>query len=213
MRAQVRLLQLLVNYWDPETESFNLDGKPLRIEVDDIYFITGLSHRGEVVNLKARGAGGGMTMEEYISTHCVAGTDKVGSQLPIRVIENLSLKIIVLVLTWILGSASLHQASRPLMFYAVECLRPIVYDWCTSLLANMKSQLMDCKQGKMRNFGFASILCSFFFERVPGLSPRVEITPHGQRDPTMSWWTDVMRWLGGGRVPTPYNDEFFFWWR
>ena len=44
------------------------------------------------------------------------------------------------------------------------------------------------------------------------MSPRVEITPHGQRDPTMSWWIDVMRWLGGGRVPTPYNDEFFFWW-
>jgi hypothetical protein len=180
MRAQVRLLQMLVNYWDPETEAFNIDGKPLRIEVDDIYFITGLSRRGEVVNLKARGAGGGMTMEEYISTHCVAGTDKVGSQLPIRVIENLSLKIIVLVLTWISGSASLHQASRPLMFYVVECLRPTVYDWCTSLLANMKSQLMDCKQGRKRNFGFASILCSFFFEWVPGLSPRVEIIPHGR---------------------------------
>jgi hypothetical protein len=29
----------------------------------------------------------------------------------------------------------------------------------------------------------------------------------------MAWWTDVMRRLGGGRVPTPYNDEFFFWWR
>jgi hypothetical protein len=55
---------MLVNYWDPETEAFNLDGKPLRIEVDEIYFITGLSRRGEVVNLKARGVGGGMTMEE-----------------------------------------------------------------------------------------------------------------------------------------------------
>jgi hypothetical protein len=22
----------------------------------------------------------------------------------------------------------------------------------------------------------------------------------------------MIRWLGGGRVPTPYNDEFFFWW-
>jgi hypothetical protein len=36
MRAQVRLLQLLVNYWDPDTETFNLDGKPLRIEVEYI---------------------------------------------------------------------------------------------------------------------------------------------------------------------------------
>jgi hypothetical protein len=153
-----------------ETEAFNLDGKPLRIEVDDIYFITGLSHRGEMVNIKARGAGGGRTMEEYITTYCIADTEKVGSQLPIRVIENLSLKIIILVLTWISGSTSLHQASRPLMFYVVECLRPMVYDWCTSLLANMKSQLTDCKLGRMRNFGFASILCSFFFERVPILS-------------------------------------------
>jgi hypothetical protein len=31
MRAQVRLLQLLVNYWDLDSESFNLDGQPLRI--------------------------------------------------------------------------------------------------------------------------------------------------------------------------------------
>jgi hypothetical protein len=53
MRAQVRLLQLLVDYWDPDSESFNLDGKPLRIEVEDIYFLMGLSRRGEVVNLKA----------------------------------------------------------------------------------------------------------------------------------------------------------------
>jgi hypothetical protein len=63
-----------------------------------------------------------MTMEEYISTHCVARTYKVGIQLPIRAIENLSLKIVVLVLKRISGSALLHQESRPLMFYAVECL-------------------------------------------------------------------------------------------
>jgi hypothetical protein len=36
MRAHVRLIQLLINYWDLETESFNLDGKPLRIEVNDL---------------------------------------------------------------------------------------------------------------------------------------------------------------------------------
>jgi hypothetical protein len=142
-------------------------------------------------------------MEEYISTHGVADTNKVGIQVLIRAIKNLSLNIVVLVLTWISGSTSLHQESRPLMFYAVECLRPIVYVWCNSLLDNMKSQLTDCKQGKMRNFIFASILCSFFLERVPSLSPRVDITLHIKRDPTMSWWTDVMKRLGGGRVSTP----------
>jgi hypothetical protein len=74
---------LLVDYWDPDSESFNLDGKPLRIEVEDIYFLMGLSRRGEVVNLKSRGVGSGMKIEEYIDTHCIAGTEKVRSQLPI----------------------------------------------------------------------------------------------------------------------------------
>jgi hypothetical protein len=142
-------------------------------------------------------------MEKYITTHCIAGTKKVGSQLPIREIENLSLTITVLVLTLISRSTSLHQESRPLMFYVVECLIPMVYDLCPSLLTNMKIQLTDCKLGRMRNFGFTSILCSFFFERVPILSPRVEINPHGQCDPTMSQWTNVMRRLGGSRVPMP----------
>jgi hypothetical protein len=76
----------------------------------------------------------------------------------------------------------------------------------------MKIHLTDYKQGRKRNFRFTSILCSFFFEQVPILGPRVEIVPHGPHDTTMARWTEVMRWLGRGRVPTPYNDEFFFWW-
>jgi hypothetical protein len=79
------------------------------------------------------------------------------------------------------------------MFYVVECLRPTIYDWCTSLLANMKSQLIERKQGSKRNFRFASILCSFFFQRVPGLGPRVEILPRGPQDTSMAQWTEVMR--------------------
>jgi hypothetical protein len=53
MRAQERLLQMLVNYWDPETKTFNLDGQPLRIEVENIYFLKGLSRWCEVFNLKS----------------------------------------------------------------------------------------------------------------------------------------------------------------
>jgi hypothetical protein len=190
MRAQVRLLEMLVGYWDPDSERFILDGQPLRIEVEDIYFLTGLSHRGEVVNLKSRGAGSGMKIEEYIDAHCIAGTPKVGSQVPIRAISNLSLKIIVLVLTRIIGSASLHQASRPLMFYAVECARPTVYDWCTSLLTNMKGQLTECKQGSKRNLGlplfFAASFSSGF--QVWDLEWRFFLEDHA-----------IQPWYGGSR--------------
>jgi hypothetical protein len=83
---------------------------------------------GEAVNLNSLGVGRGMKIWEYIEAHCVAGTPNFGSQLPIWSINNLSLKIIVLVLTKITGLTSFHQASRPLMFYVVEFLRPIIYD-------------------------------------------------------------------------------------
>ena len=36
MRAQVRLLEMLVGYWDPDSERFILEGQPLRIEVEYI---------------------------------------------------------------------------------------------------------------------------------------------------------------------------------
>jgi hypothetical protein len=81
MRAQGRLLEMLVGYWDPESESFNLNGKPLRIEVEDIYFLTRLSRWGEVLNLESREAGSRMKIEEYIEAHYVAGTLKVGIEL------------------------------------------------------------------------------------------------------------------------------------
>ena len=43
LRAKPRLLQLLVDYCDPNSENFQLDGMSLSIEVEDIYFITSLS--------------------------------------------------------------------------------------------------------------------------------------------------------------------------
>ena len=64
LRAKPRLLQLLVDYWDPESETFLIDGMSLNIEVEDIYLIIGLSQWGEVVNLWSRGTRGGLTIDE-----------------------------------------------------------------------------------------------------------------------------------------------------
>ena len=125
----------------------------------------------------------------------------------------LGLKAILLMLGRLAGLASLHQASRPLMYYVVECMRPTIYDWSTTLLSNMKHQLSECKAGRVWNFGFNNILSTFFFERVPGLSPRVDVPLHGVRDPAQQHWADAMRRLGGGRVANPYPADFFLWWR
>ena len=110
----------------------------LTIEVEDIYFITGLSRSGEVVNLHSRGPGGGLTIDEHIAVYYFLDMEKVGSQIQTNSIQVLGLKAILLALGRIAGLASLHQASRPLMLYAVECMRPTVYDWSIVLLSNMK---------------------------------------------------------------------------
>ena len=164
----------------------------LSLEVEDIYFITKLSRIGEVVHLQDRGLGGGLTIEEYIVVYCLPDMEKVGSQIPTKSIQNLGLKDILLALGRIAELESLHEDSIPLMFYAVECMSPTIYDWSTLLLGNMKHQLTNCKMGRVENFGFISIFSTFFFERVPGLSPRVEITPHGSRDPSQLHWENVM---------------------
>ena len=83
----------------------------LTIEVEDIYFMTGLSQRAEVVNLCSRGPGDDLTIDEYIAVYCYLDTEKVGSQIPTNSIQVLGLKAILLTLGRIAGLALVHQAS------------------------------------------------------------------------------------------------------
>lgn len=97
------------------------------------------------------------------------------------------------------------------MSLAVECLTTI-FDWCTPLLTNMKSHLSSIQKGQTKNFRYGTILCSFF-EKVPGLHPRVLASISSPRDPQMGRWADLMKCLGGGDVlRTAFDDEFFSWW-
>ena len=43
LRAKPRLLQMLVDYWYLDLESFHIDRMSPSIEIEDIYFIIGLS--------------------------------------------------------------------------------------------------------------------------------------------------------------------------
>ena len=78
--------------------------------------------------MRYRGVGCGLAIDEYIAVYYLLETEKVGIQVLVNAILNLSLKVIVLVLGRIVGLASLHQDSKPLMFYVVECMRPTIYE-------------------------------------------------------------------------------------
>ena len=90
MRTQPRLLNALIDYWNPDVEAFMLEGQSLVPTTEDIYFLTGLSRRGEPVNFRMFSAGL-HNIAELIAEHCEAGTNRVSSQVPISKITNLSL--------------------------------------------------------------------------------------------------------------------------
>ena len=58
MRADVCLLEFMINYWDHDLGMFDLQGESLEITSEDIYFIVGLSRRGAPINLEGTDRGG-----------------------------------------------------------------------------------------------------------------------------------------------------------
>ena len=77
MHVQQRLLNALVDYWHPDAEAFMLEGQSLVPTTEDIYFLTGLSRRGEPINFRTFPFRPHNILE-LIGLHCEAGTDKMG---------------------------------------------------------------------------------------------------------------------------------------
>jgi hypothetical protein len=80
------------------------------------------------------------------------------------------------------------------------------------MLDCMKRQLTECRIREHRNFRFGTILCSFFFERVPSLSPRETIRGHEATLPALCRWATLLPRQGGGRTIEAFDDKFFDWW-
>jgi hypothetical protein len=166
MRAQLVLLEHLVRMWDVNEFFFHVGVLALTLEIDDIYFLTGLSHRESRVSLSGD-RGGGEPMDYYIVQHCSTGIDKQSGKVPIKNVLELPLRTIVFTITHVAGSAAPHMALHSQFQYAIECMEPRVFNWCEGLLKNMKKQLTKCRTGLLKQCGYGSILVSFFLERVP----------------------------------------------
>jgi hypothetical protein len=210
MHAQPRLLNALVEYWHPDAEAFMIEGKSLTPTTEDIYFLTGLSRRGETVDLHTFPTGE-RKVEELIVEYCVAGTNTRTSWIPVNSIINIRLQTILSLIGWITGSTAHHKATRAHLNCALWCLDGHIFDWSTTLLEAMRRQLTDCRERTHRNFGFGTILCSFFFERVPCFSPRMTVRGHLATFPAVCRWSALLPRQGGGRTVESFNDDFFAW--
>ena len=96
MRANVCLLDFLINHWDHDLGAFDLQGEILEIALEDIYFIMGLSRRRAPVKLEGTGRGSDLlSVQDYINTYCTPGTQKRGTFIPIAHIHSLPLQVLV----------------------------------------------------------------------------------------------------------------------
>ena len=143
LRAQPLLLQCMVGMWDLDSQCSMVRYQALDIEVDDIYFLTGLSRRGQSVYFDGRG-GGGESVDSYVSDLCVEGTRKQVEKLPIQHVTNIPLETILFTVARLAGSASAHLDSKSQILISLRAINGVVFDSCSSLLANLKDQLTRC---------------------------------------------------------------------
>jgi hypothetical protein len=74
MRAQPAMLQKLVDMWDADQQHFVVRDQVLTLEMEDIYFLTGLSRRGATVVLVGGKRGGAERVDDYVARYCHPGT-------------------------------------------------------------------------------------------------------------------------------------------
>jgi hypothetical protein len=109
MRAQIRLLEHIVHMWDPDQQVFHVGMHTLTIDIEDIYFLTGLSRRGSHVTLTGSRRGG-RKMSEYVREHCEPEAERREGKVAIWGVRDITLRTILWTIARMAGSASPHMA-------------------------------------------------------------------------------------------------------
>ena len=118
MKSHVRLLEYILRMWNHEQQYFEVGAHILIVEVEDIYFLIGLSRRGVHISLTGP-HGGDITTQGIIDQYCLPGTHMSGKKIPIKYVMELPLRTAPFTLQCIFGSQGAHQASRAHMLYSL----------------------------------------------------------------------------------------------
>ena len=89
-----RLLEHILRMWNPEQQYFKVGAHILIVEVEDIYFLNGLSRWGAHISLTGS-RGEDITTRELIYQHCVPSTCTSGKKIPIRAVTDRALWIVL----------------------------------------------------------------------------------------------------------------------
>ena len=139
----------MVVMWDSDSQHFMVGDQVLEMDINDIYFLMGLFHRGNPVSFGGQG-GSGESVDSYVNDLCMPGTCKEGGKLPIHHVTNVALQTIPFMVTRLVGSTSTHLASKRQVVASLRAMDGVVFNWCLGLLENLKDLLMHCRQGQKK---------------------------------------------------------------
>jgi len=111
MKKEVLLLEYLIGLWYDVEHAFRIGPQLLKIKLDDVYFLIGLSRRGAPILFPG--------IEVYVADHCIPGSRLVEERIVIKDVRDLALRSILFSITNLEGSTSAHLASKSQMSYAL----------------------------------------------------------------------------------------------
>jgi hypothetical protein len=210
MKKEILLLEHMIGLWDVAEQGFRIGTQLLTIELEDVYFLTGLSKRGVPISFSGQRALPEQ-VDVYLARHCIPGARLVGGRIPIKDIRELPLQSILFAITSVTGSTSAHLASRSQVAYGVQCLEPTLFNWSAGFLRNVKEQISRCRTGQ-KQFGYGSFLVSFFLERIPQMQPQIALAVRPVDEPRMERWTSLSPRLVS-ESEFHFTGDFFAWLR
>ena len=113
--------------WNLEQQHFEVGAHILTVEVEDVYFLTGLLRRGAPILLTGS-QGGDITTQELIDHHCILGMKTSGNKIPIKAVMDGPLWTVLFTMQRVARSQGVHQYSRAHMLYAIEAMAPKVFN-------------------------------------------------------------------------------------
>ena len=103
MRVQPELLQHLISLWDINQEIFVIGDQQLDLETSDIYFITELSRRGEIVNLHEPRLIG-TSISTFLTKNFPEALKSKSGKIEISIVQDLTFRVLLLTINRVVGS-------------------------------------------------------------------------------------------------------------
>ena len=121
------LLEHILRMWNLEQQYFKVGAHILIVEVENIYFLIGLSRQGAPISLTGSHRGE-ITTQELIDRHCIHGTKTLGTKIPIKTVVDGPLQTVLFTMQRVARSQGVHQESRTHMLYGIEAMAPTVFN-------------------------------------------------------------------------------------